>query len=172
MGGQQPVTLLPNRMHWQGLWNAFARHGNVLNAVIARRLSKGGKKFGFVRFGNSTDALRAIERLNGFSMYGFRLTVALAIFNGKGRNPLPRNGDSIKGGSYRRATQMDMNIGRRSSDNLQGVDSDVGKVSIQGGKEKRRIIGHVEEEDMWKLKRCLVGEMATVCYVKSISLRL
>ncbi|KAK8575633.1 hypothetical protein V6N12_063301 [Hibiscus sabdariffa] len=27
---------------------------------------------------------------------------------------------------------MDMNIGRRSSDNLQGVDSDVGKVSIQG----------------------------------------
>ncbi|KAK8626681.1 hypothetical protein V6N13_134314 [Hibiscus sabdariffa] len=39
-------------------------------------------------------------------------------------------------------------------------------------KEKRKIIGHVVDEDLWKLQRCLVGEMANVCSVHSITLRL
>ncbi|KAK8689708.1 hypothetical protein V6N13_088421 [Hibiscus sabdariffa] len=37
---------------------------------------------------------------------------------------------------------------------------------------KRRITGHVEEEDLMKLRRCLVGEMASVSSVKSINERI
>ncbi|KAK8685155.1 hypothetical protein V6N13_041163 [Hibiscus sabdariffa] len=39
-------------------------------------------------------------------------------------------------------------------------------------KEVRKITGFVEQEDLGKLKRCLVGEMSTVCSVKSIVDRL
>ncbi|KAK8618242.1 hypothetical protein V6N13_132242 [Hibiscus sabdariffa] len=31
----------------------------------------------------------------------------------------------------------------------------------------KRISGHVEEEELWKLERCLVGEMASVCSVQN-----
>ncbi|KAK8633133.1 hypothetical protein V6N13_013987 [Hibiscus sabdariffa] len=162
--------------------NAFERHGNVLDAFIARRLSRRGRKFGFVRFGDSTDALRALERLNGFIMYGFKLTVALATPKRKGkvwdkgimgRNSLSaENGDSSKGGSFSGQTQRGLNQRIRVIDNLQEAGRAVGVVSNQGGKEKRRMVGHVEEDDLWKMKRCLVGEMATVCSVRNISLRL
>ncbi|KAK8695598.1 hypothetical protein V6N13_000751 [Hibiscus sabdariffa] len=38
-------------MSWQCLWHAFARHihGDVVEAFIARKTSRKGKKFGFVR---------------------------------------------------------------------------------------------------------------------------
>ncbi|KAK8675028.1 hypothetical protein V6N13_033101 [Hibiscus sabdariffa] len=40
-------------------------------------------------------------------------------------------------------------------------------------KEKfKRIIGHVEKEDLWNLRRCLVGVMGMVCNVSSIHSRL
>ncbi|KAL4380092.1 hypothetical protein GQ457_02G021450 [Hibiscus cannabinus] len=47
-------------------------------AYVCKKLSRGGKRFGFVEFGSQDDAKRAMERLNGFSTYGFRLTVKAA----------------------------------------------------------------------------------------------
>ncbi|KAK8594208.1 hypothetical protein V6N13_126017 [Hibiscus sabdariffa] len=35
-----------------------------------------------------------------------------------------------------------------------------------------RIYGHVETEDLWKMRRCLVGKMHSVCSIGSIELRL
>ncbi|KAK9007436.1 hypothetical protein V6N11_074363 [Hibiscus sabdariffa] len=62
---------LPWGMQWKGLWHLFARHGDVTEAFVAGKLSRGGKRFGFVRFRCKTDAMRTMERLNGFSVYGF-----------------------------------------------------------------------------------------------------
>ncbi|KAK8683777.1 hypothetical protein V6N13_039826 [Hibiscus sabdariffa] len=74
------VENIPNAMHWKGLWHAFARHGDVTDTFIPRKLSRGGKRFGFVRLKSRTDAIRIIERLNGFILYGYRLTVKMARF--------------------------------------------------------------------------------------------
>ncbi|KAK8625316.1 hypothetical protein V6N13_090190 [Hibiscus sabdariffa] len=41
-----------------------------------------------------------------------------------------------------------------------------------GNHEVRRVSGHVEEEDLWKMKRCLVGESSTVTSVCNIQDRL
>ncbi|KAK8689102.1 hypothetical protein V6N13_087829 [Hibiscus sabdariffa] len=67
-------------MQWKGLWHAFARHGDVIDAYIARKLSRSGRKFGFVRFKSRDDTARAIDRLNGFTLYGFKLSVSEAKF--------------------------------------------------------------------------------------------
>ncbi|KAK8683869.1 hypothetical protein V6N13_039915 [Hibiscus sabdariffa] len=56
----------------------FARHGKVIRTFIAKKLSRGSKRSGFVEFGNEEDSNRAMERLNGFITYGFRLTVKAA----------------------------------------------------------------------------------------------
>ncbi|KAK8717342.1 hypothetical protein V6N13_044613 [Hibiscus sabdariffa] len=59
----------------KGLWHLFSRHGEVVATFIARKLSRGGKRFGFVRFKDEVDAGRAMERLNDFEVYGYRIIV-------------------------------------------------------------------------------------------------
>ncbi|KAL4354811.1 hypothetical protein GQ457_06G000960 [Hibiscus cannabinus] len=86
-GHQQITTVFVDNispaLHWQGLWHAFARHVNVVDAFIARKLSRGGRRYGFVRFEMKADAWRAIERLNGFSLFGQRISVTLAHNNSR-----------------------------------------------------------------------------------------
>ncbi|KAL4332122.1 hypothetical protein GQ457_07G001490 [Hibiscus cannabinus] len=83
--GSRVITLyvsnLPSKLHWSGLRHIFGFHGDVVDSFIASKLNKSGERFGFVRFSNSTDAFRAIERLDGFSLFGFRIAVSLARFN-------------------------------------------------------------------------------------------
>ncbi|KAK8624680.1 hypothetical protein V6N13_089569 [Hibiscus sabdariffa] len=85
---EQDVTLfvenIPTRMQWKGLWHLFARHGDVVRTFITRKLSRGGKRFSIVGFENNIDAERAMERLNGFSVYGYKLTVKKAFQDKKG----------------------------------------------------------------------------------------
>ncbi|KAK9033189.1 hypothetical protein V6N11_018226 [Hibiscus sabdariffa] len=70
------VENIPQAMQWKGLWHAFVRHGDVIEAYSAWNLSRSGRKFGFVRFKSRDDATRAIDRLNGFTLYGFRLSLS------------------------------------------------------------------------------------------------
>ncbi|KAK8549371.1 hypothetical protein V6N13_055843 [Hibiscus sabdariffa] len=84
---QQAISLfvdnLPKALHWKGLWQVFGRYGEVVDAFIARKVSRGGRRFGFVRFANREDAVVASKRLNGFFLYGFRIFTAFAKFNGR-----------------------------------------------------------------------------------------
>ncbi|KAL4333384.1 hypothetical protein GQ457_07G014110 [Hibiscus cannabinus] len=188
-GGQQVavyVENIPKAMSWQGLWFAFATHGNVVGAFIANRLSHAGKKFGFVRFDNRTDALRAITRLNDFRLYGYILKVALAKIKGK-RSVDSRNNEDggEKPERFQRVVQGNQDFEVKEKEDFQKekpveenfskpskVQQVVDAASEWDRKERRKIVGFVDQEDLWKLKRCLVGEMATVCSVKSIVDRL
>ncbi|KAK8674567.1 hypothetical protein V6N13_032676 [Hibiscus sabdariffa] len=75
------VENLPETLHWKGLWFSFARHGDVVNVYIARKRSRGGKRFGFVRMKNQEEAERVIQRLHGFTLYGSKLSVKRARNN-------------------------------------------------------------------------------------------
>ncbi|KAK8613648.1 hypothetical protein V6N13_101405 [Hibiscus sabdariffa] len=158
------VENLPESLNWKGLWFAFARHGEVVNVYIARKRSIGGKRFGFVRMENMGDANRAIQRLNGFTLYGSRLVVKIA----RDKHCWKRN---TAGRSLSPEPKQTWN----------GKDDDVvvKKMIAKGSAEDatgngilKRITGHVENEDLWKLRRCLVGVMDTVCSVSSIHNRL
>ncbi|KAK8557671.1 hypothetical protein V6N13_008042 [Hibiscus sabdariffa] len=70
-------------MRWKGLWHTFARHGNVVDSFTARKPSRGGKKFGFMHFEKKLDVVRVTESLNGFILYGFRLVVKMARYEGR-----------------------------------------------------------------------------------------
>ncbi|KAK8699925.1 hypothetical protein V6N13_018333 [Hibiscus sabdariffa] len=87
------VENLPRTVHWKGLWHAFTRHGDVLDTFIARKLSREGMKLGFVRMKSRKNVVRTIERMDGFTLYGYRLTVRLARFKPvqHGRNFLRKN---------------------------------------------------------------------------------
>ncbi|KAK8993157.1 hypothetical protein V6N11_033261 [Hibiscus sabdariffa] len=44
------VDNLPESLHWQGLWHFFGQHVDVVDAYIANKLNKRGRRFGFVTF--------------------------------------------------------------------------------------------------------------------------
>ncbi|KAK8712741.1 hypothetical protein V6N13_147969 [Hibiscus sabdariffa] len=76
------VRNIPPALYWSGLRHVFGRHGDITDQFILNKLDKAGKRFGFVRFSNKTDANRAIKRLNGFSLFGYRLSVSLSRYGG------------------------------------------------------------------------------------------
>ncbi|KAK8598779.1 hypothetical protein V6N13_076725 [Hibiscus sabdariffa] len=66
-----------------GLRQVFGRHGDLVDSYIGNKVNREGERFGFVRYSNKVDANRAIETLNGFKLYGFRLLVSFARFNAR-----------------------------------------------------------------------------------------
>ena len=72
----------------------FAAHGAVTSAkVITDKFSGQSRGFGFVEMSNDTEAMAAIEKLNGSDMEGRKLTVNEA------RPMEPRDGARGGGGS-------------------------------------------------------------------------
>ncbi|KAK8707435.1 hypothetical protein V6N13_058496 [Hibiscus sabdariffa] len=80
-----PTTIfihnIPTRILWRGLWATFAHHGDMIDTFFPKKLSRSGKKFGFVCFTSRVDAYRAISRLNGFMLFGFKVSVFFARYN-------------------------------------------------------------------------------------------
>ncbi|KAK8634188.1 hypothetical protein V6N13_015016 [Hibiscus sabdariffa] len=74
------VHNLPEILHWKGLWASFGHHDDVLYVFIPNKRSRSDKRFGFVRFSSKIDADRAISRLNGFALFGSRLSVSIAKY--------------------------------------------------------------------------------------------
>ncbi|KAL4290530.1 hypothetical protein GQ457_14G023320 [Hibiscus cannabinus] len=154
------VENLPERLHWKGLWHSFSRHDDVVNVYIARKRSRGGRRFGFVRMKDKEDAERVIERLHGFYLYGSKLSVKVAS-----------KSDAWKGfpkGRYQtgRAEQF----GKR---NVELPNEYKAKVRLDPKPANtKRVIGHIENEELWKLRKCLVGVMDSVCSVSNIHNRL
>ncbi|XP_039061523.1 serine/arginine-rich splicing factor 12-like [Hibiscus syriacus] len=123
------VQNIPPRYHWSGLRQLFGRHGDVVSSYIGRKNDRTGKRFDFVRFSKKEDIERAIQRLNGFWQFGYRLSVKEARY--KAKNPredlnspsnsntttrVPNDKNIIEEGSK---TQT-----RRRSSSIQGVIDD------------------------------------------------
>ncbi|KAK8682438.1 hypothetical protein V6N13_054826 [Hibiscus sabdariffa] len=175
------VENIPKAMEWKGLWYTFARHGDVVGTYIARKLSRRGRKFGFMRVKKKIDAERVIERLNGFNLFGFKLLVKMARFEGKegGRDTIkgagPRDKGKISPGC-RSVEGEQAGIGEQLKhhnpwNKLNAIGKEEGRMPREPY-ERKKVIGHVEEKELWNLRRSLVGKSTTVCSVNSIQSRL
>ncbi|KAL4333298.1 hypothetical protein GQ457_07G006820 [Hibiscus cannabinus] len=153
------VENIPSRMQWRGLWHMFARHGKAIRTFIAKKLSRGSKRFGFVEFGNEEDSNRSMERLNGFITYGFRLTVKAA------RQRNSKNSEEKKS-HVNEQKRMHIRV-EKEEDQQRAEDQKLKEISPQE-RYRKKVIGHVVEEELWKLQKCLVGVTTTLsgCEVK------
>ncbi|MBA0843292.1 hypothetical protein Goarm_000494 [Gossypium armourianum] len=155
------VYNIPSSMHWKGLWALFGYHGDVVDAFILSKRCRNGNRFGFVRFNNERNAQRAILRLNDFFLLGKRIGVKMARYNGKRK--IWRN-------------DSDQKVQEQSAEIVQKVKSEERLDNNAGGvkkTEKRLIVqGHVEEELLWNLQKCLVCASNSVCDSKSLNDRI
>ncbi|KAH1090944.1 hypothetical protein J1N35_018201 [Gossypium stocksii] len=145
---------------FDALWALFGYHGDVVDAFIPSKRCRNGNRFGFVRFNNERDTQRVILRLNGFFLLGKRIGVKMARYNGK-----------------RKIWQNDSNqkAQEQSAELVQEVKSEERLKNNAGGVkniEKRIVQGHVEEELLWNLQKCLVCESNSICDSKSLNDRI
>ncbi|KAK8690674.1 hypothetical protein V6N13_074205 [Hibiscus sabdariffa] len=156
------ISNLPPRFRWQGLWFAFARHGEVIDAFIPAKKSKRGIRYGFVRFINLEDAEKAIDQKNGSVLYGCQLTASLARFSDNLEDRTNKQVKNRVSKNVETTNNQSKCIGERSSESCDSLKKPC----------RKRILGHVEEEAIRKLKKCLVGTMATVCSTSQVEDRL
>ncbi|GMI70147.1 hypothetical protein HRI_000684000 [Hibiscus trionum] len=182
-GGGGVVTLfvsnLPTKLHWSGLRQTFGRHGDLVDSFIAKKRDKAGKRFGFVRFATWKDAYRAMERLNGFKLYGYRLTVSVARFNGRTSYWRRTRTNKEKLGEKERDQRDSAN--HRTVNQQGGEDVGLQKSESNKGKEENStrettnriyVQGHVDEEAIRKLSKSVIGTTATVCSIETVKERL
>ncbi|KAL4352061.1 hypothetical protein GQ457_06G011250 [Hibiscus cannabinus] len=117
------VSNIADRLHWQGVWQVFDWHDEVVDVFVPARKSKAGERFGFVRMASRETVDRVIERLHGRWIYGSRISVSFAMRGGcdeswQWRQERARydrySGDGITGldnrgigGDYRESTMGD-----------------------------------------------------------------
>ncbi|KAK5834241.1 hypothetical protein PVK06_018118 [Gossypium arboreum] len=125
------------------------------------RTLREGKRFGFVKFSKREDAQRAITRLEGFLMLGKKIRVKIARYSGK--RIIWKKVQAKEDISQLKVSQSK---GMRNQDR----DCDILKDKVVNN--SKVIVGHVENEQLWKLQRCLIGETASFCNSNSLSERI
>ncbi|KAH1073111.1 hypothetical protein J1N35_025439 [Gossypium stocksii] len=169
------VSNIPATMHWKGLWVLFNFHGEVKDAFIPIKKSKNGKRFSFVRYSNDIDAQRAIEKLNGFVLLGYRIRVKMASFRGNRKFWKRRsNAANMPKNKDQNGFDTDRNVsgkGDSSTCSKEDPSKEMDYLGVEGIQE-RRVKGFVDEEQLWKLEKCLVGKVANVCDSRSLVERL
>ncbi|GKA86101.1 RNA-directed DNA polymerase, eukaryota [Tanacetum coccineum] len=74
------VTNIPDSLDAKGLWNACTPYGRLVDAFVANKRSKAGKRFGFIRYMGVTDPSSFVRSLSNSWVGNFHLYVSVARF--------------------------------------------------------------------------------------------
>ncbi|GJX33088.1 putative RNA-directed DNA polymerase, eukaryota, reverse transcriptase zinc-binding domain protein [Tanacetum coccineum] len=74
------VLNFPETLNAKGLWNACVTYGRIVDAFIANKRSKRGKRFGFIRFLGIKYARDFVRSLSNIWIGSFHLYVSVAHF--------------------------------------------------------------------------------------------
>ncbi|KAE8655931.1 BTB/POZ domain-containing protein TNFAIP1 isoform 2 [Hibiscus syriacus] len=93
---------IPESFHYQGLWLFFDKYGEVVDSFIPNKRSKGGSRFGFVRFTRLEDARKVINCVDSSWIQGNKVRVFMARYHPrdvfwrkKFSSPFPVKGKSV-----------------------------------------------------------------------------
>ncbi|GKB31451.1 RNA-directed DNA polymerase, eukaryota, reverse transcriptase zinc-binding domain protein [Tanacetum coccineum] len=74
------VSNLPDSLDAKGLWNACVKYGRLVDSFIANKRSKGGKRFGFIRFLGIKDDTEFVKLLSNIWIGSYHLYVTVARY--------------------------------------------------------------------------------------------
>ncbi|GKD86005.1 RNA-directed DNA polymerase, eukaryota, partial [Tanacetum coccineum] len=74
------VSNFPDSLNAKGLWNVCVKYGRLVDSFIANKLSKGGKRFGFIRFLGVKDESEFLKQLSNIWIGSYHLYVTIARF--------------------------------------------------------------------------------------------
>ncbi|KAI8536896.1 hypothetical protein RHMOL_Rhmol10G0292300 [Rhododendron molle] len=122
------IDNLPKDTQKIWIYNLFSRFRKIRDLYIPNKTSKiTGQQFGFVRFGNRNEAIKAAEEINGSWVWGHKLVVNLARFQRQKQHQsnwqLQRNA-ILKWGAFEKSSHTH---GREKGNGRRNVDWEEGK---------------------------------------------
>lgn len=67
------------------LWKAFGNYGSIKEVYLAKKLSRRGFRFAFIRFFNELDATNSIRRLQSKRFNNQKMVLNISMFNKNSR---------------------------------------------------------------------------------------
>ncbi|GAB2268300.1 hypothetical protein Dimus_003271 [Dionaea muscipula] len=125
---------LPKGMDNGALRKLFARYGVVLDAFVPRKLSKAGKRFGFVRFDCELAAEVAIQKTNGLLIQDKELRVKLAAFEKNQHNSNTPKEGKVKVGKREIPKRGEIHNSRTTGDCEENQDKRSYSMVVKGAK--------------------------------------
>lgn len=130
-----------------------------------------------MRFSNFLDAQRAVRRLNEFVIMGKRIGMKMPRF--KGRREIWRKVNMLRNSLISKEANQDGMIGENKEKVIEGEEGETqevnttvsrpgDKLNLKEMNHQKAIAGHVENEQLLKLQKCLVGEVAAFCEINNL----
>nr|GEU58001.1 RNA-directed DNA polymerase, eukaryota, nucleotide-binding alpha-beta plait domain protein [Tanacetum cinerariifolium] len=117
------VTNFPDQTTSKELWRNCKQYGNVIDVFIPNRMSKSGKRFGFVRFIKTSDVDRLVNNLRTIWIDRFKLHPNIARFH----RPLMKSGNTHPNNAKEKASsgvfQKNAGVQGQSNSYLQAFKS-------------------------------------------------
>ncbi|KAJ9535114.1 hypothetical protein OSB04_un001810 [Centaurea solstitialis] len=145
------------------MWKAFACQGVVVDLYIAKKRSRWGKRFGFVRFIKVVDWKRLEVDLNNIWIGKYRIRANLARFNRKRnkiRDGVVKEGPPSSTRVRSRPSTPEAIIKKKSfADVVRGTGYKSSGGVVMGGKHLEEVVVSPSPENLASLDRSLVGEL-------------
>ncbi|MED6115335.1 hypothetical protein PIB30_089469 [Stylosanthes scabra] len=130
-GNGTVVTLfadnLPPNTTVDWLWRIFRLEGHVVDAFLSRKKRVGNPSlFGFVRFTNKAEAERAIQKRNGWVVWGHKIKLSIVRYE--------------KNHSAATDRTMRMPPNHNKKEDVQGIDSDRNDARVKEGRSFREAV--------------------------------
>ncbi|MED6218583.1 hypothetical protein PIB30_027921 [Stylosanthes scabra] len=163
------VDNLPTNTTLAWLWKISSRMGRVADAFLSKKKRDGNKlPFAFVRFANRSEALRSVQNLDDWVVWGCRLSVSLAKYE----RTVVKNIRSIEGDNEGRHESEVEKCPLRDDNNVTDLgtlklelDTDEGLLEIMS----RGLIGETMEPVVFEeIKEAVLKDWHTMVGVKKL----
>ncbi|KAJ9561162.1 LOW QUALITY PROTEIN: hypothetical protein OSB04_006322 [Centaurea solstitialis] len=165
-------TNFPEGETEHSMWKTFESQGAVVDLFIARKRSRRGRRFGFVRFVKVNDRRRLEERLNGIWIGKYHLRVNLERFRRAGPRKYPPSNSEQGSRSAQRTTfhQQSRGAHRTYADVVKEVNGGSLKSSRSEDVALKKLVLSPPQEALENLESSLIGELKSFDFLNSIGI--
>ncbi|KAL4325630.1 hypothetical protein GQ457_11G000690 [Hibiscus cannabinus] len=183
------VGNLSSKVKWRDLKQLFQRFGQVLDVFIPKKTDASGSNFGFVRFPSKREAEMAVFMFEGAWVVDRRIQVNLARFRCRSnywRRKQLKDADCVATLQNYRTQGFDPESRRVEEDGckepveaMSPTKARVVSEEAAGGDSRKssfgclkKITGHVDDEALRRLEKCVIGSTPTACSSENVEDRL
>ncbi|KAJ9564378.1 hypothetical protein OSB04_000344 [Centaurea solstitialis] len=154
------------------MWKTFESQGKIVDLYIARKRSRWGKRFGFVRFIIGSDWSKLEEKLNGIWIGMYKLRVNLARFS-RARSKVKEKsvpGHKEKTPNVKQVpeSQGAVKFGKSFADVVKESMAKNSSDLVEPGSEAAKIILPTSQEALVRLESSLIGELKSFASLSSL----
>lgn len=161
------VTNFPHHVTTKDLWSKCAHWGTVCDVFIAKRLSKVGKRFAFVRYIKVNDANKLLSNLNSMWIDKYKVYADLVRFNRSFNNRPPMKEPVAASPAKKVSPTPGTNSSSSGKSYAEALSGQMGSNNVLPKRRTIKITSYAEKDHESKLSVLLkLNEPSSIPYAK------